>query len=337
MKRRDFIRLSIGAGVGLATAGMTPPGRMRLTDATKSSVYIVAGKSRSEMLSELLDLYGRDTWRSGITGKNVVLKPNFNSAHEFPGGSHPEMVELLMHEVQAAKPGKATLIDRSGMGNTAEVMNDLGIFDLGKKHGIPVIDHEKVPGTEMVKFELGGSHWSKGVEWPKLYTEADSIIQACCLKTHQYGGHFTLSLKNTVGMVNKYDSESNYNYMRELHRSPDQRRMIAEINLLYQPHLVIMDASKCFIDGGPHVGTVREPGLMLAATDRVALDAVGVAILRHYGATPEVQNGPIFELEQLKRAAELGVGVGNADAISLVAANREAEAFADSIRSQLAA
>lgn len=47
---------------------------------------------------------------------------------------------------------------------------------------------------------------------------------------------------------------------------------------------------------------------MLAATDRVALDAVGVAILRLYKTMPEVSQGKIFEHPQIKRAVELGLG-----------------------------
>ena len=47
---------------------------------------------------------------------------------------------------------------------------------------------------------------------------------------------------------------------------------------------------------------------MIASTDRIALDAVGVATLRIYGTTGEVENGSIFEQEQIARAVELGLG-----------------------------
>ena len=98
--------------------------------------------------------------------------------------------------------------------------------------------------------------------------------------------------------------------MTELHRSPNQRRMIAEINTAYQPAFVVMDAMQAFTTAGPDTGTMVEPRLMLAATDRVALDAVGVAVLRHFGTTPEVSQGSIFQQEQIARAVELGIGVG---------------------------
>jgi len=61
-----------------------------------------------------------------------------------------------------------------------------------------------------------------------------------------------------------------------------------------------------------------ELNLMLASKDRVAMDAVGVAILRHYGSTADVMKGSIFELEQIQKAAELGVGIKSASDIKLV-------------------
>ena len=52
---------------------------------------------------------------------------------------------------------------------------------------------------------------------------AGGVVQTCCLKTHRYGGHFTLSLKNSVGLVAKRVPGDAYDFMRELHNSPHQR------------------------------------------------------------------------------------------------------------------
>lgn len=57
---------------------------------------------------------------------------------------------------------------------------------------------------------------------------------------------------------------------------------------------------------------------MLASRDRVAIDAVGVAILRSFGSTKNVMKGRIFELDQIRRAAEIGVGVKSASEIELI-------------------
>jgi len=94
--------------------------------------------------------------------------------------------------------------------------------------------------------------------------------------------------------------------------------MIAEINKFYNPDLVLMDGIRAFVDGGPEKGVEVEPDLLFASKDRVALDAVGVAVLRSYGKSdPAVLKGRIFELDQIQRAAMLEVGVKSASEIKL--------------------
>jgi uncharacterized protein (DUF362 family) len=97
--------------------------------------------------------------------------------------------------------------------------------------------------------------------------------------------------------------------------------MIAEINAPFSPALIVMDGIDTFVDGGPATGTRVKGNVMLAATDRVAVDAVGVAMLKHLGSNPAVMAPGIFELRQIKRAAELGIGVRAASEIDLVPAD----------------
>ncbi len=120
--------------------------------------------------------------------------------------------------------------------------------------------------------------------------------------------------------------------MGELHTSPYQRQMIAEINTAYSPDLIVLDGVEAFVDGGPANGTRVGAGVMLAGSDRVAIDAVGVAILRSLGTTPEVSHGRIFEQEQIARAAELGLGINSPDQIQLITDDAESEAFAGKIK-----
>ncbi len=166
---------------------------------------------------------------------------------------------------------------------------------------------------------------------------ADGIIQTCCLKTHRYGGHFTMSLKNSVGFAAKYVPGDAYNYMNELHSSAYQRHMIAEINTAYQADLVVLDGIEAFVDGGPASGKKVKSRVILAGADRIAIDAVGVAILRYFGTTPAVSEGPIFQQEQIARAAELGLGVDSVDKIELITDDEESKAYAEEIKEVLGA
>jgi uncharacterized protein (DUF362 family) len=268
--------------------------------------------------------------------KEIVLKPNFNSAHPFPGSTHNDTLIALIELLKEHGAQKITVADRSGMGDTYQVMKSKGIFELAEKLGFDAIPINELSPEEWEYFSLEGSHWRRGVEMPKLFTRAQSLVQTCCLKTHRYGGHFTLSLKNSVGMVARYSVKDNYDYMMELHSSPYQREMIAEINLLYKPDLIVLDGLEAFVQGGPERGPLEKPGVMLAATDRVALDAIGVAILRLYKTTPEVARGKIFEHPQIKRAAELGLGARGPQEIEIVPApDDESKSFAERVREVL--
>jgi len=123
--------------------------------------------------------------------------------------------------------------------------------------------------------------------------------------------------------------------MEELHASPFQRLMIAEINRFYGTDLVLMDAAQGFVRGGPESGESVEPKVLLASKDRVAIDAAGVALLRHYGTTPEVMRGKIFDLEQIARAGRLGVGVSSKDQIDLIPLDDQSQRVCDMIENIL--
>ena len=111
--------------------------------------------------------------------------------------------------------------------------------------------------------------------------------------------------------------------------------MIAEINAAYHPDLVVLDGVEAFTTGGPDSGKLVQANVILAGTDRVALDAVGVALLRYFGTTPEVSQGTIFEQEQLARAVQLQIGAANPRQIDLVTGDRESAEYAKQIRAIL--
>ena len=290
-----------------------------------TKVALVSTRDRDKGVRQAIDVLGVKSFR----GKSVVLKPNFNTADPAPGSTHNDTLRSLILCLQQMGAKPVTLAERSGPGDsTRAVMDKKGTFDMARELGFNIVNLEELGPEGWVKIEPKGSHWSQGYHFARIYLEAESIVQTCCLKTHAYGGHFTLSLKNSVGLVPR----RGYPYMQELHSSPHQRQMIAEINTAYSPDLVVLDGVEAFVDGGPHRGTRVEAKVMLAGTDRVAVDAAGVAILRLLGTTPEVSRGSVFEQEQIARAAELGVGVSSARQIQIVTGDDESEAFAVRVR-----
>jgi uncharacterized protein (DUF362 family) len=201
-------------------------------------------------------------------------------------------------------------------------MQEKGIFELAEESGFDIVNLEELGADGWIHLHPRDSHWKNGFLFPRVYLEAQSIVQTCCLKTHANGGHFTLSLKNSVGMVPRIG----YPYM-----DPYIRQMIAEINTAYSPDLIVLDGVEAFVDGGPHRGTRVNAGVILAGSDRVAIDAVGVAILRSLGTTPEVSEGPIFEQEQIARAVELDLGIKSPTQIEFVTGDTKSAEYAKKI------
>jgi uncharacterized protein (DUF362 family) len=291
-----------------------------------SEVFLIETSDREAGVRNL----SNKTGLAGFSGKSVALKANFNSADPFPASTHLETLKATVDVLKEAGVNEITLAERSGGGNTRDVLEQLGVFDLSKKMDFKVIVLDEEKKENWVKIDRHGTHWLRGFYIAKVFMDSDVVIQTCCLKTHRFGGRFTMSLKNSVGLVAKRLPRGVYNYMWELHGSPYQRLMIAEINKFYKVDLVIMDATKAFVSGGPEKGTAIEPNLLLASRDRVAIDAVGVAILSKYGAS-SIMKKPIFELDQIRRAAELGVGVKSASAINLTPYDDKSQEAAEKI------
>jgi len=58
-------------------------------------------------------------------------------------------------------------------------------------------------------------------------------------------------------------------------------------------------------------------------------------LLRHFGTTPEVSQGAIFEQEQIARAVQLKIGVSNPKQIELVTDDHDSAEYAKQIRAVL--
>ncbi len=320
--RRDFFRTT---GLGLAALpllgldglphvgldGLPHVGRPR------ARVALVRTADRSDGVKRALALLDL----SGVGGRRVVVKPNFNSADPGPASTHPETLSALVTELHEAGARSITVGESSGPTNTRQVMEAKGVFDLAGDLRFDVVNYDEIEEDEWVRFGPTGTHWPDGFWLPRHVVDADYNVSAACLKTHQYGGVFTMSLKLSVGLTPK-------SIRRGMHRSPDMRRMIAELNSGYRPQLVVLDGVEAFTDGGPSTGELKRGNVMIAGTDRVAVDAVGLAVLKELGANEAIMGRRIFEQEQMVRAVELGLGVEGPESIQLVTDGESSREYA---------
>lgn len=298
----------------------------------RADIFIAGGKDRIAGIQAVLGTFDL----SAFSGASVAIKANYNSADPFPASTHIETLDTVCSAVlEQQPPARVTIAERSGMGNTRKVLDDTGVIALSRDRGFGVIILNELGRTGWQEIQAPGLHWSRGFFIAKVFSQADYVIQTCCLKTHRYGGHFTMSLKNMVGCVARRVPGLDHDFMSELHSSPYQRSMIAEINRFCRTDIIIMDATEGFSSGGPDKGKLIKLGIILAGCDRVAIDAAGVALLRASGTVPDVMKGKIFSQEQIARAAEMGIGVGSAEKIRLVPLDETGKLAAEQIQDQL--
>jgi uncharacterized protein (DUF362 family) len=111
--------------------------------------------------------------------------------------------------------------------------------------------------------------------------------------------------------------------------------MIAEINEPFKPSLVVLDGIDAFIDGGPATGKRARGDVFLASTDRVAIDAVGVAILKVLGSNESITRPKVFEQEQIARAVELGLGASAPSEIQVIPVDEKSQNYRDRVMEML--
>ncbi len=326
MNRREFL-ITVAAGMVSAAAGRRGEAAVagqakRNPQSGKANVSLVRTSERAAGIKRAVDLLGINP----VKGQDVLLKPNFNTADPFPGSTHNDTLTHLILHLQSKGAKSITIGERSGPPDTADVLKEKGIYELCKKLDVGLINFEELTPEDWVRIKPERSHWMNGFDVAKPVLQSKCIVTTCCLKTHGYGGVFTMSLKLSVGLTRKRN-------MTELHASVlSMRKMIAEINQAYTPSLILLDGLEAFVGGGPGKGTRKRGDIIIAGNDRIAIDAVGLAVLKELGSKKAIMDKRIFEQEQIARAVELGLGVSRPGDIEIVTDDVDGRQYAERLR-----
>jgi uncharacterized protein (DUF362 family) len=79
------------------------------------------------------------------------------------------------------------------------------------------------------------------------------------------------------------------------------------------------------------IGKRAKGEVFLASTDRVAMDVVGVAILKFLGSNDGIMKPKIFEQEQIARAVELGLGASSPSEIEIIPSDKNSQEYKERI------
>ncbi|NQT91902.1 MAG: DUF362 domain-containing protein [Lentisphaerae bacterium] len=229
--------------------------------------------------------------------KRVLVKANFNSPDPYPASSDPTFLAALVANLKTLGASEIIIADSCGLAwqPATDVFRKIGVEELAARLGVKACNFDEGPWKTV---PIALKHFDH-IRVASAMFDVDRVVYACCMKTHR-SARFSMSLKHAIGFLHPEDR-------RAMHDEHLETR-IAEINTVIHPDLLLLDARRCFVTGGPAHGRIRRPGLVMASTDRVALDVEGLKILSSRWAWNRLLRDP-WQHEQIRSAAALGVGV----------------------------
>lgn len=275
---------------------------------------VVVGLSRNkdtlESVKAAVELAGGPGIKKGST---VLIRPNANTADLPPGSTNPEVLRGAIRAAKAYDPEKVIVAEKSMTTlDTEKVLKELGLWQVAEAEGVDEIltfDRMKRRHVE----PRGAYSWQYGFDVPEFLESIDYTIALPVIKTH-WTATFTMGLKSQISITSDRDR-------RQLPHGQGWDtifgNMIAESNLVYKPDFYISDATKCFVTEGPNIGTLREPDIVLASSDVIANDAVGLALLKTLDTVPKIRDHSVWAQPQIKRAVELNLGVRSREEIDI--------------------
>jgi len=290
---------SVGT-IGTVRENMLKKGSKALVSKVKTD-----GNNLREQILKAVDLVG-GLEKVVEKGDRILLKPNFNTADKPPGSSDPDFVKVVIELLFEHGAGNVLIGESSMMSaSTRKIFERTGMLQKAHEAGADVTFFDE---GRWVKVRTGGK-FLKNVSLPEAALEPRKLVYVCCIKTHRWAS-FTMSMKLAVGFMKPSER------MR-LHLTHVEEK-IADLNLIVFPSLVIMDGRKCFINGGPTCGELREPNLILASGDRIAIDVEAIKTIQSYEGNS--LEDPAWSYTQIKKAAELELGAENEQEYEVVTA-----------------
>lgn len=240
------------------------------------------------------------------SGDVVTIKPNLNTADPYPASSDPEFIQALGEAILDAGASKIKIVESSMFRlKTREVARETGLLEVAEKLGAEVTFLEE---AQWIKQVLPKGTHMKSAHIGEAMTSCEKLVVAPCLKTHRLA-RFTGTMKLFVGVIKGSD--------RLKMHSRKLEEKIADLASYFRPDLVVMDARKVFVTGGPASGQLESPGYIMAGTDMVAVDVEGVRILQSYEAKNRL-NMPVWEIPQIKHAVKIDLGASSDTDISVI-------------------
>jgi uncharacterized protein (DUF362 family) len=291
MKRRDFIKRGLGAGVA-AGATFVLGDFTQLFAGIPSSpalpfdMVAVKGGEPEVMFDQAIAAMG------GMNafvkkGQKVVVKPNigWDVTPDRGGNTNPKLVKRIIEHCLQAGAREVTVFD-----NTCDTWDkcyaNSGIEQAVKDGGGKIVPGNTESYYQYVKVPLGRKLTEAKVH--ELILGSDVFINVPILKHHS-SSRLTIAMKNLMGVV----WDRGYWHRNDLHQC------IADYATFRRPDLNVVDAYRVMMKNGPRGVSVYDLTLMkqlLISKDMVAADAAATKI---FGKEP-LDIGYIRIAEEMK-------------------------------------
>jgi uncharacterized protein (DUF362 family) len=227
-------------------------------------------------------------------GERVLIKPACNSPYSFPATTDLAVIRTVV-ELARTRSDSVTVGDSSGMMHkpTEVAFDGMGLTALADEMAFPLVNFDD---HEWVEKHDERATYLKDVRVTSVLDGFDRLIFLPTMRTHACAA-ITMALKVGMGLIPVADR-------KQMHRTRLEE-MVGELNLYFEPDLIILDGRRCFINGGPDSGEERVPGVLLGATGRVAIDTEAVRILKQFGAAQ--LDMPPEDVPMIRTARLLGI------------------------------
>jgi len=149
-----------------------------------TTILLSAARDRVESLGRLFSAADL----SGITGRSVAVKANYNSADPFPASTHPDTLGCPRGS-SAGRGGHGRDPGRTERdGDHRQVLEERGVLRLAADMGFTVVPLDGTGRDRWTRVKEPGLHWEDGFWISREFTTAGCVVQTCCCKTHRYGG-----------------------------------------------------------------------------------------------------------------------------------------------------
>ena len=291
MKRREFVRKSLGAGLAAGSAMAVHPYIKAFGQAFPAAAYdlvAVKGGRPGQMFDLAIQSMG-GMEKFVKKGQSVVIKPNlgWDATPERAANTNPELVGRIVEHCLAAGAKDVFVFDHT-INEWTRCYKNSGVEKAVRDAGGKIVSGNSQGSYQAI--DIPGAKQLKKTHVHELILESDVFINVPILK-HHGGAGLCVAMKNLMGAV----------WDRRFWHANDLHQCIADFTLAVKPDLNVVDAYSVLMRNGPRgvsTADVVEMKSLILGMDMVAVDAAAAKL---FGKEPE-------QIGHIRNADEMGIG-----------------------------